>query len=215
MDEGRNESTAAREWPAWARIVVSLLIALQLVSVVAGALGEPPSSIVERAIADPFVPYFAFTYQGASYRFYAPIPASTPVVTATLKYRDGREQTLRIPPRESLAPRLRFQRRLALANHLLSDVNARRRSLGLEAPRDLADADSPALHSVWGRSYARRLCHTYGCSNVSISIQEHRQPFPQELANAPRRRGAPRLDLADEAFASPRIRVGEYSCDEF
>ena len=66
MDEGRNESTAAREWPAWARIVVSLLIALQLVSVVAGALGEPPSSIVERAIADPFVPYFAFTYQVAA-----------------------------------------------------------------------------------------------------------------------------------------------------
>lgn len=215
MDEDRDESAEPHPWPAWARIIISLLIAIQLVSVAAGALGEPPSSIVERSIADLFVPYYNFTHQGASYRFYAPIPAATPVVTATLKYRDGREETLRIPPRRSLTPRLRFQRRLALANHLLSDVNARRRSLGLEAPRDLADADSPALRSVWGRSYARSLCHTYGCSSVSISIQEHRQPYPQEIANAPRRRGGRRLDLADEAFASPRIRVGEYSCDEF
>ena len=77
--------------------------------------GVPPSSLLERTIAEPFTPYYDLADLGYSYRYYAE-PPPTPVVTATLSFGDGRpEETLRLPGREVTGPRLRHQRQLALA----------------------------------------------------------------------------------------------------
>ena len=73
-------------WPGWARTVVTLVLLFHLAAVLAGALGVPPSSELEQAIADGFSPYFDLMDLGYSYRFYAE-PPPTPVVTATIQYR--------------------------------------------------------------------------------------------------------------------------------
>ena len=78
---------------------------------------------LERAVADVFAPYHQVVDQGYAYRYYAPEPGPTPVVTASIHYADGRpEETVRLPARGTL-PRLRYQRQLALANHLMSDFD--------------------------------------------------------------------------------------------
>ena len=51
----------------------------------AGALGVPPSSLLERTIAELFTPYYDLVDLGYSYRYYAE-PPPTPVVTATLGF---------------------------------------------------------------------------------------------------------------------------------
>ena len=67
-------------------------------------VGVPPSSELERAIADGFSPYFDLMDLGYSYRFYAE-PPPTPVVTATIQYGDGRpEETVRLPGRDVPGP---------------------------------------------------------------------------------------------------------------
>ena len=84
-------------WPGWARVVVSLALLYHMAAVLAGAVGVPPSSELEQAIADQFTPYFDLMDLGYSYRFYAE-PPPTPVVTATLQFGDGRpEETVRLP----------------------------------------------------------------------------------------------------------------------
>ena len=82
LDSGTVPPRAMPGWPAWARVVVSLAIVFHLVAIVAGALGVPPSSLLERTIADPFTPYYDLVDLGYSYRYYAE-PPPTPVVTAT------------------------------------------------------------------------------------------------------------------------------------
>ena len=113
-------------WPAWARAVATVVLLFHLAAVLAGAVGVPPSSELERAIADGFTPYFDVMDLGYSYRFYAE-PPPTPVVTATIRYEDGRpEETVRLPGRAVAGPRMRHQRQLALANALYADVQEAR-----------------------------------------------------------------------------------------
>ena len=56
---------------------------------IAGALGVPPSSELERKIANLFTPYHDLVDQGYAYRYYAE-PPPTPVIMAKLHFGDGR-----------------------------------------------------------------------------------------------------------------------------
>src|SRR5438105_6592032 len=117
-------------WPGWARVLVSLALVYHMAAVVAGALGVPPSSPLEQAVADWFTPYYDAMDLGYSYRFYAE-PPPTPVVTATMRFGAVRpEDTVRLPGREVPGPRMRHQRQLALANALYGDVQEARQRLG-------------------------------------------------------------------------------------
>ena len=92
------------------------MLVFHLVAVISGGLAVPPSSVLERSIADVFTPYYGLADLGYAYRFYVE-PPPTPVVTATLRFGDGRpEETVRLPGRNVPGPRMRHQRQLALAN---------------------------------------------------------------------------------------------------
>ena len=202
--ESGSRQEAGTRWPAWARILVSLAILYHLAAVVAGAVGVPPSSELERAIADGFAPYFGAMDLGYSYRFYAE-PGPTPVVTATIQYEDGRaEETVRLPGRDVPGPRMRHQRQLALANALFEDVQRTRRRVG--------DASESRL----ARSYAHHLCRTRpGCRSVTLHIQQHLIPDPAQVRQAMESPDAPRFDLfADRLFTTPEW-IGDFPCDDF
>jgi hypothetical protein len=192
------------EWPGWARVLVSLVLLFHFTAVFAGALGVPPSSLLERTIADPFKPYYDLADLGYSYRYYAE-PPPTPVVTATLWFGEGRpEETLRLPGREVTGPRLRQQRQLALANALFNDV------------REVKEHTAESNRSRLARAYARHLCRTRpDCRSVTLHLRQHLIPDPDHVREAMAVPGAPRFDLfAEELFTTPEW-IGDFPCDGF
>ncbi len=185
-------------------MAVSVAILYHLAAVLAGALGVPPSSDLEQAIADRFTTYFDLMDLGYSYRFYAE-PPPTPVVTATLRFGDGRpEEKVRLPGREVPGPRMRHQRQLALANALFSDVQ--------EARRQAVDASQSRL----ARAYARHLCRTRpGCRSVTLHVQQHLIPEMAQVREAVAGSVAKAFDLfGDRMFTVPEW-IGDYPCDAF
>ncbi len=89
--------------------LASVVLVVHFSAVLAGAFGAGASSMLEQAAARAFSPYNNLVDQGYGYRYYAPEPGPTPVVTATLHYADGREEVVRLPTR-GVWPRLRYQR---------------------------------------------------------------------------------------------------------
>lgn len=190
-------------WPRWARVVASLGIGFHLVAVLVAALAAPPSSPLERALADGFAGYYQLLDQGYTYRYFAPEPPPTPVLMAALRFADGRpERTITIPDR-SVRPRLLYQRQLALANHLYSEFE--------EARNRPPDLPPPPLH--WAASYARHLGHVYGCESVVLSIRQHLIPNLGQVREAQEASGGGTLNLDAEEFYTVPVRIGEFACD--
>ncbi len=201
---GPGPGVSRTPWPVGARVLISCALLYHMVAVLAGALGVPPSSQLEQAIAEWFTPYFDAMDLGYSYRFYAE-PPPTPVVTATLRFGDGRpEETVRLPGRQVSGPRLRHQRQLALANALNADV------------REARERTGEASRSRLARAYARHLCRSRpGCLGVTLHVQQHLIPDPAEVRAARSRPGAPRFDLFSDRLLTTPEWIGDYSCDDF
>ena len=196
---GREDSSAS--WPLWARALATGLLLVHFSAVLAGAFAAGASSLLERAAARFFSAYNDLVDQGYGYRYYAPEPGATPVVTATLHHSDGREEVIRLPTR-GVWPRLRYQRQLALANHLMNDFQEARRSTG------------DGGRSYYARSYARHLALSHpGCQTITLRVQSHWFPSPGQVAEE--LEAGKRVDLdADEYFTTPE-RIGDYECDAF
>ena len=185
-------------------MLTSAALGFQIVAVLAGALGSSPSSTLQRDVAHVFATYHQLTDQGYAYRYYAPEPGPTPVVTATIDFSDGRPQRhLRLPAR-GVVPRLRYQRQLALANHLYVDFDAARSATG----------DGSQSH--WARSYAKHLAKQYpGCARVTVLAQMHLIPDPARIREELERPGAKPVDLDAEEFYTVPERIGDFACDAF
>ena len=188
-------------WPPWLVRLASALLLFHLTAILAGALAAPPSSLLERDLAGIFSPYHQVIDQGYGYRYYAPEPGPTPVITATITYKDGRpDESVRIPQR-GVSPRLRYQRQLALANHLATDFS--------NAKRDLGDGGK----SHYARSYASHLAQSRtGCASITLFVQAHLIPDPVQIRNTLAAGESVNLD-AEEFFTAPE-RIGEFPCEE-
>jgi hypothetical protein len=196
---GTADTIGRSEWPAWARRLVTAALLVHVTAVLAGALRAEPSSPLERSVAGLFEGYYDALDQGHTYRYYAPEPGPTPVVTATIRFEDGRpEETVRLPTK-GLRPRLRYQRQLALAYHLTSDFEAARREAG------------DGSRSVWAQSYARHLAQARpGCATVTLYTRSHLIPDPLAVVRSLQEGRAVDLD-AEEFYTAPE-RIGEYPC---
>jgi len=183
---------------------VSFALAIHIAAVLAGAFGVPPSSPLERAFADLFVPYFDLVDLGYSYRFYTE-PPPTPVVTATLRFGQARpDELVRLPARRLAGPAMRHQRQLALANALFRDV--------LETKERTGDAGGSPL----ARAYARHLCRSSPeCRSVTLHLQHHLIPEPDVVLRATSAPGAPAYDLFDERLFTTPEWIGDFPCNDF
>ena len=185
--------------------IVASLVGIHIAIVLIGALAAQPSSILEQSLANKFLGYFQIFDLGQGYRFYAPRPAPTAIITAKLKIRDadGRVsyKTERIPDRKTW-PRLRLQRELALANSLWSEYERQ-----LNAPEN--HRPSPVL----ARTFARHIGKSVpGCESVELFV--HRHPDPSALDNALRQGQLLTLkDLDTEQFNTPIESLGSFKCD--
>jgi hypothetical protein len=197
--DGSPSGTQPSIWPKWARILVSIGLAIHMLAVVAGAISGPPSSPLEQLLAKPFAHYYELFDQGYTYRFYAPEPPPTPILIAELHFRDGRPtKTIRLPDRD-VRPRLRYQRQMALAYHLFEEYASLKASGGGSGH--------------WAPSYARHLGKVHGCSSVTFFLVQHVIP-PLDRMTLGRQDGRahpPGID--DEEFYSVPERIGEFPCD--
>jgi hypothetical protein len=201
-DANLRDYPAGPGWPVWARRLVSLALLVHFAAILAGAWAASPSSPLEQGIAQVFAPYYQALDQGHAYRYYAPEPPPTPVVTATIRFQDGRpDATVRLPERGTW-PRLRYQRQLALAYLLFEDFVAAREHAG------------EGRLSRWARSYARHLGKVYpGSSSVTLYVQMHLIPDPERVRASLAGPRSARVDLDDEEFYTTPERIGEYPCD--
>jgi hypothetical protein len=171
-------------------------------AILAGALGGHPSSQIEQKVAGLFRRYFGLVNQGYAYRYYARLDTTveanhprrwgTPVVTLEMEFTGSegvRQEIYRIPSREPVWPRLRFQRQLDLAYHLTADPK-------------------------WVGTYARHACKVFGCSKVSIFTQEHEIPDLAIVRAAATGRGDP-VDLEGDSTYAHRVKLGEFHCTDF
>jgi hypothetical protein len=187
-------------WPPWARRLASAAVLFHAAAILAGAWASQPSSELEQAVDEKFAAYHGLTRQGYSYRYYSPEPPPTPVIVATLEFRDGRpEQVVRIPDRAT-RPRMLYQRQLNLANWLMADVEDARHHAG-----------DPA-RSRWARAFATHLGRTHpGCSSVTLRSRMHLVP-PLDRVREDVERGRP-VDLDAEEFYTTPERIGVFPCD--
>ena len=189
-------------WPVGARRIVTGLLVFHLAATLLAEFAAPPTSPLIEALASKFRHYYEFVDQGHAHRFYSNI-GPTPILTAEIRFGDGRPpREVRVPDR-STRPRLVYQRHLALADRAFEEI----------API-LHDRSIP-LHSSWGESYSRYLCRKYpGASGVILRVQQHRNPSPGQLLAAATVPGAPRIDPdADEFYDAP-ILLGDFPCPE-
>ena len=185
-------------WPVWARSVVSVMLVMHIAAVLSGAFAAAePASALERRIADVFFSYHQVIDQGYTYRYYAPEPGPTPVVTAKIHYSDGRpDEELRLPECGTW-PRLRYQRQLALANHLNTEF----------AQAKMVTGDGQNSH--WGRSYARHIASSRpGAETVTLYLKMHLSPDLREVSQD----SGSTINLDAEEFYTTPERIGEYTC---
>ncbi|MFO0888084.1 MAG: hypothetical protein U0790_02940 [Isosphaeraceae bacterium] len=193
---------ATGSWPRWAVGLVSCLLLYHMAAVVSGALGVPPSSLLERHVADLFTPYHDLVDQGYAYRYYAE-PPPTPVITARLRFGDGRpEQVVRIPDRSLAGPRMRHQRQLALANALFMELQQSR------------EPGAAGRGNRLGAAYARKLCAGHpGCASVTLHAQQHLIPDPEHVREHRETSPARAFDLFDESLFTTPQWIGDFPCD--
>lgn len=197
--------TVAERSPSMAKNVVAALVAIHFAILLIGAAAASPSSELQQALAGKFLGYFQLLDLGQGYRFYAPRPAPTAIVTAKLKIRntDGRirYESVRIPERDT-RPRLRLQRQLALANSLWSEFE-----------RQSAGHQGHTHEPIIAKAYARHLGKQVpGCESVELFL--HRHPDPMQVERAYRERDVLTLSgLDDERFRTPTESLGSFPCD--
>lgn len=189
-----------KAWPHWAKVTVTLVVLAHAWALWTAAWAMPPSSTLQRQLADGFRGYNDLIDQGYAYRYYAPEPPPTPVVTATIRYPDGHSEEVRLPDRKT-RPRMLFQRELALANALFLEVR-----FGHEGQVDRG-------MGPLAQSYARHLGKAHpGARTVTLFVQEHLIPDPRRVdrqiwtsSRTP--------DLDSPEFYTVPERIGEYPCD--
>ncbi|MDX2037259.1 MAG: hypothetical protein SFX72_11465 [Isosphaeraceae bacterium] len=186
--------------PPWVRGSISAALAFHAVAILGGVFAAPPASDLQRAWAEAFAGYHGLIDQGYSYRYFAPEPPPTPVITARLFDAEGREiRTVRIPER-GLTPRMRYQRQLSIANALASSLEQSRRNPDRPPP-------------FWAKSFAERIGREEPrCRKVRLALQLHLIP---EL-DAIRRdliSGAKPPELDDPRFYTVPESIGEFACD--
>ena len=186
------------EWPGWLKGLITVVLGFHGLAVATMALAANPSSELERSLARPFLGYLGLIAQDHAHRYYAPAPPPTPVVSAEVRFGDGREPVIVRLPDRSARPRLKYQRQLALANHLYQEHRAAR-----------SDPHG-SRRSVWGASYARHLAAEHpGATVVTIRARLHLVPDPSRMSPGDARRLDPD---ADRFYTVPEL-VGDYPCD--
>lgn len=138
------------------RWLVSAALLYHVAAVIVAPLSMPPSSDLVQTARVAFRPYVQALYLDHGYRFFAPEPGESALVSYVVERKDAPPVTGRFPHR-SIVPRLLYHRHFMLSEH--------------------ANQAPPELVRPWYASYARHLCHEYDGTQVGLTRVMHGLPL--------------------------------------
>jgi hypothetical protein len=185
-----------RRWSLRARLVVSGLLALHLLSVVVGPWsGPPPASQLAQAVARVLAPYLYAIHLNHGYRFFAPNPGPSHLVRYEVQRADGTRLAGRFPDPASHWPRQLYHRHFMISESMYglservleaptapqpiehvgvpAEIQAEYEQAKLIYEREKAKSDALAA------SLARQLLAQFDGQQVKLWVVEHGIPVPQ------------------------------------
>lgn len=150
-------------WSRPVKLVVSGLIAFHILAVVLSPASTRPSSGLSQAGWDRFQPYIELMYLDHGYRFFAPEPGPSTLISYTVNTADGKEISGRFPDLKTTWPRLLYHRYFMLTENMNS----------------FAIRDGEDFELVAPESYARHLCAKHNGETVGLTRVTHRLPTMQ------------------------------------
>jgi hypothetical protein len=139
---------------------------LHLLAVLSAPLAVQPSSQLFGRMWMFFRPYLEAADMNHGYRFFGPDPGPSPLVRYEVEKADGTRLAGIFPDRHRHWPRLLYHRHFMLTDRLPP------------APEGSAEADWKAAYA---RSYAEHLYYRHGARRVTLYLQNHLIPYPEQV----------------------------------
>jgi hypothetical protein len=207
LGKGRSESRQPAEeaaiqpvspWSTRRRAIASVLIILHVAAVFAApCAGPPPSSPLERNVANVFDPYLQAAFLNHGYRFFAPNPGPSHLVRYELTLADGKTNVGRFPDLKTARPRLLYHRHFMLSETIFSLT----RTL-TDPPRftsteqhEAYERDVKAAKELVGpllTAVAKELREEHDATRVKLFVVQHDIPTPEQVLDG--------MKLTDESL---------------
>jgi hypothetical protein len=157
-------ATLKGAWRTW----ISVALILHMLAVVAAPLSVPPSSELFGRMFGVFRPYLEAAYLNHGYHFFGPDPGPGHKVRYVIELADGKRIEGAFPDRNEHRPRLMYHRHFMLSERLA----------GIEA-------GEPWIKD-YVRSYAAHLQKKHNARRVTLYLQRHLIPFPDQVQDGMR-----------------------------
>jgi hypothetical protein len=163
---GKQASSEPRRPGPAVRTVASVLLVGHLVAVVAAPLAVQPSSPLFGGLWLLCRPYLEAANLNHGYHFFAPDPGPSPLVRYEVELADGTLIKGIFPDRHAHWPRLLYHRHFMLADRL---------------PPGPSGGQEASWKEGFARSYAEHLYHKHDARRVTLWLQNHLIPFPDQV----------------------------------
>jgi len=182
-----DSASPARDWPVWAKVLVSVLLVLHLTAVFMPPFTFQASPI--RGVGSPLAetamnlvqPYVDAAYLNHGYAFFAPDPGPSHLLRAEIEFADGRPPLVEVmPDLDRHWPRLLYHRHFMLCEHLHASF----------APPE--PPPNPEDREAWSRvrdlyerrwaAYENHLKTRHGAERVKLTRLEHVLLDPYEFS---------------------------------
>lgn len=197
--------TANIVWGTWLRAVVSLLLLWHLAAVLVAPLSVPPS-ITTDAVRPVMQPYLSALYLDHGYKFFAPDPGPSHVLSYELQMADGSKRTGTLPSRSDHWPRLWYHRHFMLSEFIHDSRPDEEWEVLPGTPGPPGMPPYPAVRArekTYIESYAAHLLHANpDAKQVTLYYSLHEIPEMAEVAEQ-------KMELTDPAFSRRRL-LGTY-----
>jgi hypothetical protein len=162
------------------KVLISVAILAHLTAVIAAPMAVPPSSQLQRDLAQAVSPYVALAYLNHGYRFFCPQPSPGHLVRYTLQLPDGSTTTDEFPNLHGQWPRLFYHRFFMLSEKLAGFLPPELEVDATPEDRDLAKQNQQTFDTI-AKSYADHLLETTGAKRVTLELVEHELPSPTDM----------------------------------
>ena len=233
LNQNQSDSMQAdqRTWSFGIRRTVSIFIMGWLILVVLGPLSNPISSQhFSQPLAESVAPLHQAFFLDHGYRFFAPDPTASHLLTFKGTRKDGSEFSGQIPDRNSHWPRLLYHRwfmvsetlfaenylkpsqsafelrekeyKVRLESLLVSNERGLHRKLTEERKREKALFETArARTDLLTKAIAKVIMQRHDAESIQLFVREREIPFPEQVQLG--------LGLDDESLLSQPLKIGE------
>ncbi len=168
---------AGKPWSLAAKLAVSALLLWHLAAILVGPFSLPPTLIGD-LVHPIFRPYMGATYLDHSYKFFAPDPGPSHLVRYELEFDDDSHRGGVFPNLQDQWPRLFYHRHFMLSEF----INLAPPDPNVPPQTEWAKLPLAEGQKQYARSYADHLLAKHNARRVTLWLQEHLIPAPDQVA---------------------------------